>query len=87
MPMTLCGEASAPPLVPELAVNSSTGLIPACRRVVAEELAPETIDLMHPLVQDGHDANVVIGEPPPVHEMSLVTEKEPFHAELSRNRS
>lgn len=41
---------------------------------------------MHPLVQDRHDADVVVRQPPPVHEMMLVPEEEAVDGELCRDR-
>jgi hypothetical protein len=45
----------------------------------------EAIDLMHPLVQDRHDADVAVAKPPPVDEVPLVSEKVTFDAELRRH--
>jgi hypothetical protein len=36
-------------------------------------------------MQDRHDADVSIGESPPVDEVTLVSEEEPLHAELGWN--
>jgi hypothetical protein len=41
---------------------------------------------VHPLVQDGDDADVAVGQPSPVDDMTLVTEEVPVDAELRRNR-
>ena len=40
----------------------------------APKIIPEPIHLMHPPVQDRHDADIAIRQPPPVHEMMLVPE-------------
>jgi hypothetical protein len=49
------------------------------------EVVLESLDLMHPLVQDGDDPDVAIGKAFPVHEMALVAEEVPFHPELGRH--
>ena len=41
---------------------------------------------MHPLVQDRHDADVAVRQPPPVHETMLVPEVETVDVELCRDR-
>jgi hypothetical protein len=49
------------------------------------KIIPKTIDLMHPLVQDGDDAYVTVGEKAPIDEMVFVTEKIALNAEFRRN--
>ncbi|MDQ0625829.1 hypothetical protein QFZ39_005104 [Paraburkholderia graminis] len=49
------------------------------------KIIPETIDLMHPLVQDRDDADVAVGEMAPIDEMVFVTEKIALNAEFRRN--
>ena len=50
------------------------------------QVVPEPIHLMHPLVQDRHDADVPVRQPPPVHEMMRVAEVEAVDGELCRDR-
>ena len=47
----------------------------------------EPIDLMHPFVQDRHDADVAVRQSSPIDEMSFVSEEIPVDAELGRNGS
>ena len=42
---------------------------------------------MHALMQDRHDADVAIAEPPPVDEVPLVSEEVTVNAELGRYRA
>lgn len=51
------------------------------------EIFPEAIDLVHPLVQDRHDADVAVREPPPIDEMPFVAEEVAIDAEFGRNGS
>jgi hypothetical protein len=55
-------------------------------RSAEPEVIPETVDLMHALMQDGHNPDVAIQEMTPVDEMALVPKEEPFNTKLSRNR-
>ena len=50
---------------------------PSLRQIVRKP-----VHLMHPLVQDRHDADVPVRQTPPVHEMMRVPEGEAFDAEL-----
>ena len=50
------------------------------------EILAEAVDLVHPLVQDRHDADIAVGEPAPIDEMVLVAEDKAIDAELGRNR-
>jgi hypothetical protein len=50
------------------------------------KIFPKPVHLMHPLVQDRHDANIPVRQPPPVHEMMLVPEVEAVDGELCRDR-
>lgn len=59
-------------------------LLPA---VLAEpEIIPEPVDLMHTLVQDGHDADVAVCEMAPVNKMAFIAEEETIDAEFSWDR-
>ena len=49
------------------------------------KVLPKPVHLMHPLVQDRHDADVPVRQSPPVHEMMDMPEVEAFDPELSRN--
>jgi hypothetical protein len=46
------------------------------------EILPEAIDLMHALMQDRHDADIAVAEPPPIDEVPFVLEEVAFDAEL-----
>ena len=48
------------------------------------KIIAKAIHLVHPLVQDGHDANVAIRKPPPVHEMMCVPKVKAIDGELRR---
>ena len=48
-------------------------------------MLPEPADLIHPLVQDGDDADVAAREPAPVDEMVLVVEEIPIDTELGQD--
>jgi hypothetical protein len=50
-----------------------------CRRTLSEEILLETINLMHPLVEDRDNTDIAIRQVPPIHEMPLVPEEIPFH--------
>ena len=41
---------------------------------------------MHALVKNGHDADVAVGQAPPIHNVPLVAKVEAFNAEFSRYR-
>lgn len=56
------------------------------RCLFPEKIIPKSLDLMHTLMQDCYDADVSIGESPPVDEVTLVSEEEPLYAELGWNR-
>lgn len=61
-----------------------------CAILDQSSLAPiiaEPVHLVHPLMQDRHDADVAVQEPPPVDEMMGVPKVEPLHPELGRNRA
>ena len=49
------------------------------------KILPKPVHLVHPLVQDRHDADVPVRQPPPVHEMMRVPEVEAFDPELGRD--
>ena len=49
------------------------------------KILPKPVHLVHPLVQDRHDADVPVRQTPPVHEMMEMPEVEAFDPELSRN--
>lgn len=49
------------------------------------EILSEPINLVHPFMQYRHDADVAIGQLPPVDEMLLVVEEKPIDAEFGRN--
>jgi hypothetical protein len=49
------------------------------------EVIAEAVDLMHSLVQDGHDPDVAIRKMTPVDEMALVAEEEPFDTKIGRS--
>src|SRR3546814_11914991 len=51
------------------------------------EVVAEALDLMHPLVQDRHDADVAVAEPAPIDDVPLMPEAEPADAELRRDRT
>ena len=55
------------------------------RRTLSEEVLLETVNLMHPLVQDRHDADVPVRQAPPVHEVMFVREVEALNPELGRD--
>ena len=42
------------------------------------------LSLVRTLVKNGHDADVAVGQAPPVHEVPLVAKVEAFNPELSR---
>ncbi len=46
---------------------------------------PEAIDLVHALMQNGHDPDVAVREMAPVNQMVLVAEEEPLDTELGRD--
>ena len=46
----------------------------------------EAIDLMHPLVQDRHDADVAVREAAPVNDVALLAEVEALDPELGPDR-
>ena len=50
-------------------------------------IIPKPVHPMHPLVQDRHDADVSVRQPPPVHKMMLVPEVKAVDGELCRDRS
>jgi hypothetical protein len=50
---------------------------------LVEKIVLEPLDLMHALVEDGDDADVAVSQSFPLHETSLVAEKNAFYAELS----
>ena len=54
----------------------------ALRRTLSEEVLLETINLMHPLVQDRDNSDIPVRKVPPIHEMPLVPEEIPFHPEF-----
>jgi len=54
-------------------------------RSAEPEVIPETVDLMHALMQDGHNPDVAIQEMTPVDEMALVAKEKSFDAELGRD--
>ena len=49
------------------------------------DIIPEPVHLVHPLVQDRHDADVPVRQPPPVNEMMCLPEVEALHPELGRD--
>ena len=51
------------------------------------KILPKPVHLMHPLVQDRHDANITVRQPPPVHEMMRVPEVKAVDGELCRDRT
>jgi len=55
---------------------------PSLRKIISKP-----VHLVHPLVQDGHDADVPVRQPSPVHEMMRVPEEEAVDAELGRDRA
>lgn len=61
------------------------------RSYMANSAHPEILakpgDLVHPLVQDGDDADPAIIEPAPVDEMVLVAKEVPVDTELRRDGS
>ena len=50
------------------------------------EVILETVNLMHALMQDGHNPDVAIREMTPVDEMTLVSKEEPFNTKLGWDR-
>ena len=49
------------------------------------EIFPEAIDLVHPLVQNRHDADVAVREPPPIDEVPFIAEEVAVDVEFGRN--
>jgi hypothetical protein len=81
---------SRPQIVASVTVRFSGGSsvlrAPPTRTRSVGQVVPEAIHLMHPLVQDGHDADVAVRQPPPVHEMTLLPEIEAVDGELCWDR-
>jgi hypothetical protein len=48
------------------------------------EVFPKTIDLVHPLMQDCHNADVAVREPAPIDEMPFIAEEVAFNTEFGR---
>ncbi len=55
------------------------------RRLSQAKIIAITVDLMYALMQDRHDSNVPIRQPPPIDEMPFVPEEEALDAERRRN--
>jgi hypothetical protein len=51
------------------------------------EVVSETVNLVHPLMQDGHDADVAICKQLPIDKMLLIAADIAIHAELRRDRT
>ena len=49
------------------------------------EIIPETVDPMHPFVQDRHDPDVAIREMPPINEVAFIPKEEPIDSEFRRD--
>lgn len=49
------------------------------------EVFPETIDLVHPLVQDRDDTDIAIGKQAPVDKVALVAEDIALNAKFRRD--
>jgi hypothetical protein len=49
------------------------------------EIFTETIDLVHPFMQDRHDADVAIRQPSPIDKMPFVPKIIPLDGELGRD--
>jgi hypothetical protein len=49
------------------------------------EIVPEPVDLVHPLMQEGHDANVPIREAAPIDKVPFVAEKLTFNTKVGGN--
>ena len=50
------------------------------------EILAEAIDLMHPLVQDRYDSDVLVRQFSPIDEMPFVSEEVPLDTERNRDR-
>src|SRR3546814_20089249 len=50
------------------------------------EVVAEALDLMHPLVQDRHDADVAVAEPAPLDDVALMPDAEPAEGKRPRDR-
>src|SRR3546814_15662190 len=51
------------------------------------EVVAEALDLMHPLVQDRHDADVAVAEPAPIDDVPLMPEPAPAGHEPRQART
>ena len=51
------------------------------------EIGTQSINLMHPLMKNCDDADVAIPQLAPINDMTLITKKEAFNAEVSWNRA
>ena len=45
----------------------------------------EAVNLVHPLMQDGHNADVAVREPSPIDEMLFMAEAVAFDTEVGRH--
>src|SRR5690606_32273322 len=50
------------------------------------EIRAESVDLMHALVEDRHDADLAVREPAPIDDMALIAKRESLDAEFGRHR-
>jgi hypothetical protein len=65
--------------------RSKVRACPSCLPPSGTEILLKAIYLMHLFVQDRHDTNIAVAEPPPINEVLLISEKIAVDTELCRD--